>query len=65
MKKRHIARIVELICEVSRMISTVIEALCVGVMCTICYKIGWNKGTDEARHVIMMMLQRGEQNDDR
>lgn len=49
---------------VSRMISTVIEALCVGIMCAVCYRIGWNKGTDEARHVIMMMLQRGEQNDD-
>lgn len=46
------------------MISTVIEALCVGIMCTICYRIGWNKGADEARHVFMMMLQRGEQNDD-
>ena len=44
------------------MISTVIEALCVGIMCAVCYKIGWNKGTDEARHVIMMML-RGEQNE--
>ena len=47
---------------VSRMISTVIEALCVGIMCAVCYKIGRNKGADEARHVIMMMLQRGEQN---
>lgn len=44
------------------MISTVIEALCVGIMCTVCYKIGWNKGADEARRVIMMML-RGKQND--
>ena len=47
------------------MISTVIEALCVGIMCTVCYKIGWNKGADEARHVIMMILQRGEQDDQR
>lgn len=47
------------------MISTVIEALCVGIMCAVCYRIGWNKAADEARHVIMMMLQRGEQNDDR
>ena len=30
------------------MISTVIEALCVGIMCAVCYRIGWNKGTDEA-----------------
>lgn len=30
----------------------------------VCYRIGWNKGIDEARHVIMMILQRGEQNDD-
>lgn len=47
------------------MISTVIEALCVGIMCAVCYRIGWNKGTNEARHGIMMMLQKGEQNDDR
>lgn len=26
------------------MISTVIEALCVGIMCAVCYRIGWNKG---------------------
>lgn len=45
------------------MISTVIESLCVGIMCAVCYKIGWNKGADKARYVIMMMLQRGEQND--
>ena len=45
------------------MISTIIEALCVGIMCAVCYKIGWNKGVDEVMHVIMMMLQRGEQND--
>lgn len=26
------------------MISTIIEALCVGIMCTICYEIGLKKG---------------------
>ncbi len=26
------------------MISAVIEALCVGIMCAVCYRIGWNKG---------------------
>lgn len=45
------------------MICTVIKALCVGIMCAVCYRIGVNKGADDARHVIMMMLQRDEQND--
>lgn len=26
------------------MISTIIEALCVGIMCAICYEIGLKKG---------------------
>ena len=64
LKKRRFVRTAAQEWTVSRMISTVIEALCVGIMCAVCYRIGWNKGTDEARHVIMMMLQRGEQNDD-
>lgn len=37
------------------MISTVIEALCVGIMCAVCYKIGWNKGTGEAIHKAISM----------
>lgn len=45
------------------MINEIIQALCVGVMCAVCFRIGVKKGTEEAKHVIMMMLQRGEQDD--
>ena len=44
------------------MISTIIQALCVGVMCAFCYRLG-ARGKDEMQHVIMMMLQRSEAND--
>lgn len=44
------------------MINEIIQALCVGVMCAVCFRIGVKKGTEEAQHVIMMML-RGEKND--
>ena len=45
-----------------KMISTIIQALCVGVMCAFCYRLG-ARGKDEMQHVIMMMLQRSEEND--
>ena len=44
------------------MISTIIQALCVGVMCAFCYRLG-ARGKDEMQHVIMIMLQRSEEND--
>lgn len=47
-----------------KMISTVIQALCVGVMCAVCYRIGLNRGADEMRHVIMMMLHRSDDEND-
>lgn len=32
------------------MISTIIEALCVGIMCAICYEIGLKKGHKNGQH---------------
>ena len=38
----------------------IIQALCVGVMCAFCYRLG-ARGKDEMQHVVMMMLQRSEE----
>lgn len=34
------------------MIIEIIKALCVGIMCVVCYEIGYNHGIDRAKQII-------------
>lgn len=47
------------------MINIIIQALCVGVMCAVCYKMGIKKGMDEMVYILSVISkERSEQNDD-
>lgn len=44
----------------------IIIALCVGIMCAVCYRLGFNHGIDKAKQIIDIVetiMKEGNQND--
>lgn len=48
------------------MMLDIIIALCIGIMCAVCYRIGFNNGLDRASEIIKYaenIMKEGNQND--